>query len=87
MKYWIKGGLIAFVIGVLLLLIMSFMPVRCFGLSQDGTGCSDLKGFDAFSHNISSLGDYFDKVILYFILPLIILGTLIGWILERRKSR
>jgi len=87
MKTYVKGGLIAFVIGVLLLLLASFTGGKCVGLSQYGVGCSDLKGFDFFVINLTFFGDNFGKVLIYFIIPLIILGALIGWIYGKVKSK
>ena len=88
MNSWVKGGLIGFVIGVLLLVIGSFfIPVRCIGLSQDGTGCSAPEGFDAFLVNFNSLSDNIGKVIIYFIIPIIVLGALIGFIIGKYKVK
>ena len=88
MNSWVKGGLIGFVIGVLLLVIGSFfIPVRCIGLSQDGTGCSAPEGFDAFVINLTTLIDNLGMAILYFIIPGGIIGGLIGFVIRKIKSK
>ena len=88
MKTYVKGGLIAFVIGILLVILASlFIGGKCIGLSQDGTSCSSPQGFDAFVINLNTLLDNLGKVIFYFILPLIILGALIGWIIGKVKYK
>ncbi len=85
--YWLKGGIIGLIIVILGALLISLSPVRCIGLSQDGTGCKPPQGTNAFVYNINSILNNFDMVFLYFILLTIIISSVIGWLIGKIKNK
>lgn len=90
MRNWVKGGLIGFVVGVLLMFMVSFfMPVTymsCPELNLEGVGCFSSQRFDkivVFTFLLNNI----NKIILYFIIPLVGLGALIGFVVGKYKSK
>ena len=84
LPYWSKGGIIGMIIVILIILISLFIPVRCIGLSQDGTACHSPQGFDAILYNIDSLANI---SLLYLVLVIVIVSCFVGWIYGKIKER
>lgn len=87
LSYWIRGGLIGLLFSILAFSIFIFLPVKCVGLSENGTACQPLQGFEAITFNFIIILNAQDKLLLmfYFILP-IIFGALIGWLCGKIKG-
>lgn len=88
LSYPKKGMIIGLIIVILFLLISLFLPVRCIGLSEDGTtACSPLQGFDIVIYNFKTLSEYPINILIYLIIPAILIGTIIGWIYGKIKEK
>ena len=87
MKSWIKGGLWGLgIVIICLILFVIFAPAYCIGLSEDGTGCHVPQGIDRIIFNANGLLGYTDKIVLYFILPVIIIGSVISLIISKVRG-
>lgn len=83
-KYWLRGGIVGFVIIFIVLLLAALSPVHCIGLSADGTGCISPKGLEAFLYNVDVMND---PRTLGVIGLAVVVGALLGWSYGKIKNK
>lgn len=100
MKAWLKGGLIGGIIGIVILIIEYIDPLRCGFIGSRGISCSAyliLVNIFAYPTNLlieifslKNMSAGFTRIIVtnsLFILSFIIVGVIIGLIIQKIKSR
>ena len=80
-SYWLKGGIIGGIMGIILLFYF-LLQSKCFGLNADGTSTCP-KGFDIFLKNL----ELFNFSIFLIIIAFFLIGALIGWIYSKYKLK
>ena len=84
-RYWLRGGTICLVLMLVIMLLTALTPIRCIGLSQDGTACVSPQGIEAFLININGMLHY--KAIIYVLLPSFLLGSILGLMYGKIKNK